>query len=380
MIPKDSANSRRTINTIALKYYMQYFDMKGQSLDQAFRELCSKLYLKAESQEIDRIIEGFSARYFECNPSTIFGSSGVVHTVTAGMLMLNTDLHIAELSKHMTRGDFVRNVIRAIQESLPSTSTPDLIIDFDSSKLRKSDRSVSAPVTTNDSSTSVGSYNRAWEIETENALKEIYTNVRQDRILLPTDTNRLSIVSTSSGPYLSRKGTLLRTPNQSNDRVHTLKRNSIRNHPYGDGRLSPTPSYATSINEGYASFTQSLGFASNLSHTVIKEHDDEVGSVDSHVSTSTADDMDDDELALLGAPWAKEGMLQRKLYWESAGKRSQKKDWKQFFVVIARGDLHMFVFGEGSNSFGPVGGGNWMVGGISKSRTNNRTTQEQQAR
>jgi PH/SEC7 domain-containing protein len=97
------------------------------------RDLCQKLHLKAESQEIDRIIEGFSARYYECNPTTVLGTPGVVHTVTAAMLMLNTDLHIAELSKHMSRADFVRNAMRAIQESMPPSadrsSTPDLVRD-----------------------------------------------------------------------------------------------------------------------------------------------------------------------------------------------------------------------------------------------------------
>jgi len=82
----------------------------------------------------------------------------------------------------------------------------------------------------------------------------------------------------------------------------------------------------------------------------------------SQISTDTTDDMTDDELALLGPPWAKEGLLSRKLYWESAGKRSQKKDWKQFFVVIQKGELHMFVFGEtNAASSGTFGGGNWMV-------------------
>jgi PH/SEC7 domain-containing protein len=74
--------------------------------------------------------------------------------------------------------------------------------------------------------------------------------------------------------------------------------------------------------------------------------------------------MNDDELALLGAPWAKEGMLQHKLYWESTGKRAKKSDWKQYFVVISKGELFMFTFGEkGSSSFvgGTVGGGNWLV-------------------
>jgi PH/SEC7 domain-containing protein len=189
--------------------------------------------------------------------------------------------------------------------------------------------------------------------------------------------NRQSMMSISSAG-VSRRSTM-RSPS---DRVNKLKRGSIRgvqglgNNPYGanfansDGRLSPTPSYATSINEsGFAAFTPTLGFASNLSHTVIKEQEDEARSVDSRVTTSTIGEMSDHELALLGAPWAKEGTLTRKLYYESTGKRSAKKEWKQYFVVLEKGELHMFTFGEKSSSQGygghdigaAVGGGNWMV-------------------
>nr|XP_019047599.1 hypothetical protein I302_04215 [Kwoniella bestiolae CBS 10118]OCF26529.1 hypothetical protein I302_04215 [Kwoniella bestiolae CBS 10118] len=423
----------RTVNAIALKYYMQYFDMKGQTLlTVGFRDLCQKLHLKAESQEIDRIIEAFSTRYFECNPSTVFGTPGVVHTVTAAMLMLNTDLHIAELNKHMSKTDFVRNAMRAIHESMPAgdrSSTPDLIRD-DSSSTKpgfgsnasmapsfvsvrskaqnpanppSTQRSASAPVIVNagpprtDSTSSIGTngtepktrgssttvssfnYNKAWEAEAENALREIFASVKADRILLPISSgnaNRQSMISISSNGPFDRSRTM-RSPS---DRVNALKRGSIRgmqgllNNPYGsqwsasDGRLSPTPSYATSINEvsshfGLGSFAPTLGFASNLSHTVIREQDDEVRSIDSSTSEDTTEDMDDDELALLGAPWAKEGLLSRKLYWESVNKRAKKNDWKQFFVVIAKGELYMFTFGEkGGGGFmgGSVGGGNWL--------------------
>lgn len=74
--------------------------------------------------------------------------------------------------------------------------------------------------------------------------------------------------------------------------------------------------------------------------------------------------MDDDELALLGAPWAKEGMLSRKLYWEAPNRRAKQKDWNKYFVVIQKGNLHLFVFGSGggtSGTVGAVGGGNWLV-------------------
>ncbi|KAL1408171.1 hypothetical protein Q8F55_004976 [Vanrija albida] len=362
----------RPVNNFALRYYMQYFDMRGLKLDQAFRDLCGKLHLKAESQEIDRIIEGFSGRFFECNPNTVLGTPGIVHTVTAAMLMLNTDLHIAELAKHMSRTDFVRNAMRAIQESMPDREmSPEPGLASDSGSLRHLDShsaaqstssirlraasanlgstprnasgSLASPVSevslsspsTQDlrsrgaSSTTVNSftYTKAWEVEAETFLRDIYTNVRNERILLPIAS--LPGNEAKNGGGLSSLS--LRPPGQR-----------------GQQQFQP--------------LAPALGFAGNLSHTVIREQEDETRSVQSVQTTSTLEDMTDVELALLGAPWAKEGLLHRKIQVEAHGKRAPKKDWKQYFVVIQKGDLHMFVFGQGGGSFGggSVGGGNWM--------------------
>ena len=100
-------------------------------------------------------------------------------------------------------------------------------------------------------------------------------------------------------------------------------------------------------------------------HSVIREHEDESQSVESLASEATMDEFDDDELALLGAPWAKEGILWRRPAYEVGGKKTtSRRDWKQFFVVIQKGDLHLFTFGDGKGSSfggGTVGGGNWLV-------------------
>jgi hypothetical protein len=66
--------------------------------------------------------------------------TGVVHAVTYSMLLLNTDLHVAELATRMSRQQFVRNTLNAIQmqlhpERFVDASTPDLTSD-DSSSLR----------------------------------------------------------------------------------------------------------------------------------------------------------------------------------------------------------------------------------------------------
>lgn len=115
-----------------------------------------------------------------------------------------------------------------------------------------------------------------------------------------------------------------------------------------------------------ANMAPTIGFASNLSHAVIKEHeaDDETGSIRSAATASTLDtELDEDELALLGAPWAKEGILSHKPITDKGGKKPKSRDWKQYFAVIQKGELFIFTFGSGSGGSvgGAMGGGNWLV-------------------
>ena len=88
-------------------------------------------------------------------------------------------------------------------------------------------------------------------------------------------------------------------------------------------------------------------------------HESDAKSVASDDSQWT---ISDDDLALFGAPWAKEGMLCRKQYWERAGKRAKNNKWRDVFAVIQRGKLSMFVFAgssSGGGGGGFRGGGNW---------------------
>lgn len=55
---------------------MENFYFSDMRLDSAFRKLCSKLYFKAEAQQIDRILESFANRYWDCNEECLFGSAG----------------------------------------------------------------------------------------------------------------------------------------------------------------------------------------------------------------------------------------------------------------------------------------------------------------
>lgn len=90
-------------------------------------------------------MEAFAKRYWQCNPKTIFGSAGkkeffffffcfayqlisikisidTVYAVVYSLLLLNTDLHVAQGSyTRMTRQAFVKNTMSTIRDQLKAS-------------------------------------------------------------------------------------------------------------------------------------------------------------------------------------------------------------------------------------------------------------------
>jgi hypothetical protein len=58
------------------KAFMDLFDWSGFSILAAMRDMCGKLVLKAETQQVDRILMSLSERWCECNPSHGFKQVG----------------------------------------------------------------------------------------------------------------------------------------------------------------------------------------------------------------------------------------------------------------------------------------------------------------
>ena len=84
-------------------------------------------------------VDLFSWPFFDIYPISI----DIVHAVTYSLLLLNTDLHVAELSTRMSRNQFVRNTLSTIQMQLQPTSagrlsSSDLTYDDCSSSVRGS--------------------------------------------------------------------------------------------------------------------------------------------------------------------------------------------------------------------------------------------------
>jgi hypothetical protein len=89
------------------------------------RLLCSKLYLKGESQQIDRILSSFTKSYLKQNPKNVFCTRNFekIYIIIYSLILLNTALHNSEISKKskISQSDYIKNTFNTfIQESSKS--------------------------------------------------------------------------------------------------------------------------------------------------------------------------------------------------------------------------------------------------------------------
>ena len=295
---------------------MTHFDFTDMKLEQAFRNLCAKLYLKGETQQIDRVLYQFSARYYNCNTESIFGSIDVIHAVVYSLLLLNTDLHVAEGDyKKMSQSEFIKNTMNAISSGTPKIRRS----SFDWTPLQRTPSSISsgssicaksldsAVLPRNLSTLSIGS--KTWESDIKSILKHMYSSIRHQQIVDP------------STPSISKK----------TNSVKSALRRSV-------GTMTKRTS------------TDSASITSSTRSSIMQYE-----AVGSHLYT---------ELPLTytsTAPYYKEGIVSRKHLLDSKDQRAKHRDWKQCFMVIDRNQLNMYKL-ESSQKIkkNAVGAGDWI--------------------
>ncbi|CAI4043852.1 Arf family guanine nucleotide exchange factor GEA1 SKDI_10G2340 [Saccharomyces kudriavzevii IFO 1802] len=115
--------------TALLKEFIDLFDFKSLRVDEAIRILLTKFRLPGESQQIERIIEAFSARYSadqnnkaveladkengkgdpdETMP--VQPDADSVFVLSYSIIMLNTDFHNPQVKEHMSFDDYSKNL------------------------------------------------------------------------------------------------------------------------------------------------------------------------------------------------------------------------------------------------------------------------------
>ncbi|SPO03255.1 related to SEC7, component of non-clathrin vesicle coat [Cephalotrichum gorgonifer] len=226
-----------------LRAYMELYDFSNLSILASLREICGRLVLRGETQQVDRILAAFSTRWADCNPNHGFKSTDAVHTICYSIMLLNTDLHMADIEQKMTRGQFIKNTLATIQQAHEEPSPEAaggpgatsgnglmLTVDEAQSSTNKSkppnrfsfippsrtDTDVSdAPATDSCGplvKTPFDGNMKAWEGQVEIVLKDIYASIRDERLpLFGAETEQYQ-----SGPAsqsnLSVMGMLKRTP------------------------------------------------------------------------------------------------------------------------------------------------------------------------
>ena len=78
-------------------------------IDDALRAFLDCFLLPGESQQIGRIIEKFSSAFYHACPGPLL-SADAAYVLAYSVIMLNTDAHNAQVSRKMTKEEFVRNL------------------------------------------------------------------------------------------------------------------------------------------------------------------------------------------------------------------------------------------------------------------------------
>ncbi|PHH70280.1 hypothetical protein CDD82_7225 [Ophiocordyceps australis] len=214
-ISKDKAASwmgeEGPVRQRTLQAYMKLYDFGGKSVLDALRSVCSRLVLRAETQQVDRILLAFAKRWCECNARHGFKSTDIIHTICYSIMLLNTDLHLADIDQKMTRSQFVKNtmttIMHTVSESAPQVFVRPSILSGLGSDLgqppadqeRSTRRSSFLPRSDSWGGGGGGGegddcgplvkapFNgtvKAWQEQVETVLKNIYASIRDERLPL----------------------------------------------------------------------------------------------------------------------------------------------------------------------------------------------------
>lgn len=413
--------------------FMKLFTFKGKSILGALRDLCEKLYMKGESQQLHRIMESFSSAWHSMNSDHGFLDANIIYTIAYSLLLLNTDLYAADhtANKKISKSKFVSNALETIRNHVSTLSSEEqteiLKKPIKTSEGRSSHHRMSSfsygvkddtLVLVNDCT--INLLTREWYFQLESVLKVFYASIAKEPLELhgydsnsyryPSFPNSNGLTSISSSTLNGSHGmgsansltsafilnnnnnlmpSMSLTPslraNQNSSSIFgRLTLNRLRNNRTsyenfnqsridfergGEGYRRDSFSSLFSMESNYSlnfGFNRhAVGFAGLLATSMIKEDETAVEESFGDFSKIEEELAKEVELELLGAPWAKEGLLKYRPHIDPHnGKKLKRKDWTQVFVVVQKGQLKMFNFERSSSSNatngGVVGSGNWM--------------------
>lgn len=186
------------------KAFMELFNFTDLSILSSIRVLCERLYMKAESQQLDRIVDAFAERWCQCNPNHKFMSVSVVYTLAYSILLLNTDLHSEKRSggKKMVKSQYIQSTLGAMKANAKPEDWAANVVNGLMNKQQHHQHTQSVqstkPIAFSDTSVSStlssGSMNsRKASGKREAFPRSVSTSSKSDSIALVNDSNTYSV-------------------------------------------------------------------------------------------------------------------------------------------------------------------------------------------
>ncbi|EGW29881.1 uncharacterized protein SPAPADRAFT_144747 [Spathaspora passalidarum NRRL Y-27907] len=355
-------------------HYMNLFQWPSDLL-QSTRMLCSKLYLKGESQEIDRILSSFTKSYLKQHPQNVFATRNFeqIYIIIYSLILLNTALHNSEVNKksRISQQDFIKDTFGTfIQQSRSRSSLTvkqRIIIERELSRYyddlaknelhlktttsnssepslhRRTSKRETSRSTTDSSHTSHTSYSTALSRQISNSSGSIWS-VDTNSVVKRINTGTSDISNLSHQPFYRHKERVglaraLATDKENQQRkmlgqhshasftsqttTTTTNRHHIQVRPSMDDLLYQQPvnkrkSFASLQSRESNVSAANIGddTLSLLSFETVSLHEDDVDDTNNHMDNFLVDNYEDDydlTLELQGSPYLKEGLLKLRI-------------------------------------------------------------------
>ncbi|KAJ3231714.1 hypothetical protein HDU81_003557 [Chytriomyces hyalinus] len=316
------------IHRAILQQFIRRMPLEGD-LVRSLRLMAQAIPLKGEAQQIDRVLSVFSEEWWTVHQCVGFSfrSQDIVYGIVFSLVLLNTDLHSANVKNKMTPKAFIKNTMSYVSTMLRDDDSIDEM-DANSEEL--------------------------WLKDLETELKDMYTSVK-DHPILQNQTPKQSTLDFRAN---SRSLTLPGNGNKQGSAAHTISPTQTRNPALAlnFSALRPRKSFQfespfrpattntsvhqspkTPSNEFFSSLfsTNTLPSSSNNSsfHTPLASPT-RLSSPDrsQHSRSSGSDPSAAGKVTL-------EGLLVRKMALTTNGKRAESRQWVPVWCVLHVSDV-----------------------------------------
>ncbi|XP_021363171.1 brefeldin A-inhibited guanine nucleotide-exchange protein 1-like isoform X5 [Mizuhopecten yessoensis] len=113
----DFLGENEKLNKEVMYAFIDQMDLTEMDFVPALRRFLEGFRLPGEAQKIDRLMEKFASRFYECNTNTeIFATADAAYVLAYSVIMLTTDLHSSQVKVKMKKEQYIK-MNRGINDS-----------------------------------------------------------------------------------------------------------------------------------------------------------------------------------------------------------------------------------------------------------------------